>query len=37
MNSFDDVVREIRDEKVDEAVVGAAAGRVREASAVADG
>jgi hypothetical protein len=30
MNSFDDVVREIRDEKVDDTVVGAAAGRVRE-------
>jgi hypothetical protein len=30
MNSFDDVVRDIREEKVDDAVVGGAAGRVRE-------
>jgi hypothetical protein len=30
MNSFDDVVREIREEKVDDAVIGASANRVRE-------
>jgi len=30
MNSFDDVVRDIREEKVDDAVIGAATNRVRE-------
>ena len=30
MNDFDDVVREIRDEKVDDTVMNAAAGRVRQ-------